>query len=133
MPESITSENEKQKHQKPPLNRRRITGEILAGAVAGFAVALPLALLIGRILVDKGVCFEEISIFIIFAITFPLLYGLASATSVYLVGTRGKQTGSFLLTSIGGFLGGFLMLVMLPLALFLSNSSNMFHTFLILS
>jgi pyruvate formate lyase activating enzyme len=34
------------------------------------------------------------------------LYGLGSAVGVYLVGSRGKQTGSFLLTLAGGLIGG---------------------------
>ena len=39
-----------------------------------------------------------------------ILYGPASAIGVYLVGSRGKQTGSFLLTLVAGFLGGCVML-----------------------
>jgi len=122
MPESLTVEKKRQRHRKPPLSLGRIGSEVLVGAVVGLAVALPLALLIGRALVGRGVCFEEIGIFAIFAVIFPLLYGLVGAAGVYLVGARGKETGSFLLTSIGGFLGGFFMLAMLPLTLSISNA-----------
>jgi len=122
MPESLTVENKRQRRQKPPLSLGRIAGEVLVGAVAGLAVALPLTLLIGRAIVEKDVCFEELAIFMIFAISFPILYGLVAATGIYLVGTRGKETGSFLMTSAGGVVGGCFMFVMLPLALFLSNA-----------
>ena len=43
MCEPITAENNKQHHQKPPRNVGRIVGEILAGATAGLAIAVPVA------------------------------------------------------------------------------------------
>ncbi len=117
MSESVTAENKEQNRQKPSLNLGRIACEILAGAVAGLAVALPVAYVIGIVLVGKGEPFFQV----IFNMVFPLLYGLGSAVGVYLVGSRGKQTGSFLRTLAGGLVGGLVMLVMLPLALFLSS------------
>ena len=51
----------------------------------------------------------------------PPVYGLGSAVGVYLVGSRGKQTGSFLLTLTCGFSGGLIMQAMLPLANYLSD------------
>ena len=114
MSESVNVENKKQNHQKPPLCVGRIACEILAGAVAGFAVAFPLTYVTGIVL--AGIDEKTGPVFIgLFFIVFPPLYGLASAVGVYLVGSRGNQTGSFLPALSGGFLGGFFMLVMLPL------------------
>jgi phage FluMu protein Com len=120
----VNIENKKQNHQKPPLNRCRIACEILAGTAAGLAV-VPLVCvacivyqryeLFGK--GDVGV-FEFMALFVIVC---PLLYGLASGVGVYLVGTRGKQTGSFILTFGFGFFGGILFMGgPLSLALFLS-------------
>ena len=57
----------------------------------------------------------------IFAYVFPPLYGLGSAVGVHLVGNRGNQTGSFLLTLAGGFLGGLLTLLMISIGINLSD------------
>jgi hypothetical protein len=38
-------------------------------------------------------------------LAFPMLYGTASSVGVYLVGSRGNETGSFLATLGGGLLG----------------------------
>jgi len=126
MSESINVENKKQNHQKPPLNLGRIAGEILAGAVAGLAVAYPVAYVIGIVLLGTDLSAVPavpavLGFQVIFDLVFPPLYGLGSAVGVYLLGSRGKQTGSFLLTLAGGLVGGIVMLVMLPLALFLSS------------
>ena len=129
MSESINIENKKQNHLKPPLSLARIAGEILAGAVAGLAVALPVAYVIGIVLLGTDLSAVPavpavpavLGFQVIFDLVFPPLYGLGSAVGVYLLGSRGKQTGSFLLTLAGGLVGGLVMLVMLPLALFLSS------------
>jgi hypothetical protein len=113
MSESVNIENKKQNRQKPPLSVGRIVCEILAGAVAGFAVAFPLTYVTGIVL--AGIDEKTGPVFIgLFFIVFPPLYGLASAVGVYLVGSRGNQTGSFLPALGCGFLGGFFMKVMLP-------------------
>ena len=41
-----------------------------------------------------------------FVIVFATLNGLGSAVGVYIVGTRGKQTGPFALTLVSGYVGG---------------------------
>ncbi len=116
MGESIDVENRKQTHQKPPLSRRRIAGEILAG----LAVAVPVLFVPGYVLLraipgEPGEhAIGTAALIIVFvSLAFPMLYGPASAIGVYVVGSRGEQTGSFLLTLVGGFLGGFVMLITL--------------------
>jgi len=46
----------------------------------------------------------------------PAVYGIAGAVGVYLLGSRGNQTGSLMLTLAFGFLAGLLKLAVLPLA-----------------
>ncbi|MBW7989157.1 MAG: hypothetical protein FVQ84_03950 [Planctomycetes bacterium] len=105
MCKSINVENKKQNLQKPPLSLARIACEILAGAVAGFAVAFPLTYVTGIVLV--GIDEKTGPVFIgLFFIVFPPLYVLGSTFGVYLVGRIGNETGSFLETLSGGFLGG---------------------------
>jgi hypothetical protein len=117
MSESINVENKKQNRQKPPLSVGRIAGEILAGTALGL-VALLVAYVTGIVLVGKvgpagsSGQLEAILFLIMFTIVFSPLYGFGSAVGVYLVGTRGKQTGSFLLTLAGGFVGA--LVVLLP-------------------
>jgi len=110
MDESINVENEKQPRQKPPLSRARITGEILAGMAAGFGAGLPVAfgylVLMGPIAQAKSCFGGIIAGGMAILVVFPAAYGLGSTVGVYLVGRRGKQTGSFLATLGGGFLGG---------------------------
>lgn len=121
MSASTNVENEKQAHQKPPPNLGRIAGEILAGTATGCAVALPVAYVTEIELVDTKAHFVAFPFLVVFVVTSTLLYGLASAVGVYLVGNIGKQTGSFLLTLGCGFLGGLVMLVMVPLTFMLSG------------
>ena len=121
MSESINVENKKQNHQKPPRSVARIASEILAGTATGLAVALPVAYVTEIVLVDTKAHFVAFEFLVMFVIVFTLLYGLASAVGVYLLGKIGKQTGSFLLTLAGGFLGGLVMLVMLTPAYLLSG------------
>jgi hypothetical protein len=115
MSESVNIENKKQNRQKPPLSLTRIIGEILAGTALGL-VALLFVYIAGIVLVDKGeyAVFGFLSIFFIF---FPPLYVLGSAVGVYLLGTRGNQTGSFQATLGFSFLGGLFMAVVLYLFL----------------
>ncbi|NQT01802.1 MAG: hypothetical protein HQ580_07265 [Planctomycetes bacterium] len=127
MSESVNIENKKQNRQKPPRSLIRIVGEILAGTVAGLAVVLLvyvtyfvyLRYILGHI--GDYVVFELLALL---DIVCPPLYGLASAVGVYLVGTRGKQTGSCLPTLAGGLLGGLLMYFMLPIALVLVSGTE---------
>ena len=119
MSESVNIENKKQNRKKPPLSRRRIACEILAGTATGLAVAYPVAYVIGAS-VDKG-CFGGIVALSKIFFVFPPVYGLGSTVGVYLLGTRGKQTGSFILTVAGGFLGGLLTLLMISIGINLSD------------
>ncbi len=120
MDESANVENEKQKRQKPPRNLGRIACEILAGAALGLAVAYPVLYVIFYVIFSanadmfKG-CFGGFAVAGIYFLACPMVYGPASTVGVYLVGTRGKQTGSFLLILVGGFLAG---LVILPVFFF---------------
>lgn len=125
MDESITAENKKQSRQKPPLSRRRIAGEILAGTATGFAIAVTVLYVTGIRLVGgrdyTGSVGQLAAVGLLVTSIFvsAMVYGLASALGVYIVGSRGKQTGSFLATLGCGFLGGPVMLGMLYPALFL--------------
>ncbi len=130
MTESITAENKKQARQKPPLNVVRIAGEIIAGTATG-ATAAALAYLffygVGYGVqiagLDEEGCMPGLAILVIAGIMYlvvPLAHGLASAVGVYLVGSRGDQTGLFLATLGFGLIGGFVMLVVLVPAAFLS-------------
>ena len=127
MSESINVENKKQNHQKPPLSRRRIACEILAGIATGFAVAVPFIYLTVYVIVraiwgeEKNLGLGGFLVVTFIFLTFPMLYGPASAVGVYLLGSRGKQTGSFMRTLTCGFLGGLIMFVVLPIAFLLST------------
>lgn len=104
MDESITADKNKQARQRPPLSIGTIAREILAGTTLGL-VALFVAYVTATAF-DDGGCFGVFGFLAIFVIVFPPLNGLGSAVSVYLLGSRGKQTGSLLVTFVGGFLGG---------------------------
>jgi len=119
MSESINVENKKQNHLKPPRSVIRIAGEILAGAAAGFAVAVPAAYVIVAGVDNGWVAGFEALVKMILVL--PPVYVLGSAVGVYLVGNIGKQTGSFLLTLGCGLLGGLVMLVMLRVLSVLSG------------
>jgi hypothetical protein len=118
MDESINVENKKQKHQKPPLSFVRIAGEILAGAAFWI---VPLLVIYGTDMIfngkgdntDSGTQLLGLGILVMFFLVFPPLAGLVRAVGVYLVGSIGKQTGSFVLTFlVGGFLDVLCMFVM---------------------
>ena len=127
MSESINVENKKQIHQKPPLSRARIAGEILAGTATGVAFAVPVLYVTVYVIV-RAIWGEEKNLglggFVVLGfilLVFPMVYGPSSAIGVYLVGRRGTQTDSFLATLGWGCLGGLVMLVMLPLVFLLSG------------
>ena len=127
MSESVNTENKKQNHQKPPRSLGRIACEILAGTATGFAVSVPVLYVI-LIVIVRSIWGEEKNLglggFVVvgfIVLVFPMLYGPASAVGVYLLGSRGKQTGSFMRALTCGFLGGLIMFVVLPIAFLLST------------
>ena len=117
MSESITAEDKKQNRQKPPLSIGRIAGEILAGIGMSFAVMMLVGFVEGIVLFG-GIGDGETRIAFMAKLSkvTPAVYGIAAAVGVYLLGSRGNQTGSFLLTLAFGFLAGLLKLAILPLA-----------------
>jgi len=110
MNEPIAIDKTKQAIQKPPISRLRIIGEILAGEGVGIAVALPIRYVFGTTdaFQSEFSGFAELSLFI--CVLLPV-YVLVSAVGVYLVGSIGKQTGSFLATLGFGFLGGIVLFI----------------------
>jgi hypothetical protein len=114
MNESISSADKKQSLQKPPLSVARIACEILAGT-AFWIVPLLVVYGSGRIFggkgnsADSGTQLLVLYILGMFIFVFPLYYVIVSTVGVYLVGTRGNQTGSFPVTLGFGFLGGLVM------------------------
>ncbi len=116
MDESITPENRKQKRQKPPLSFVRIAGEILVGSVMGFAVAVPVSYAIAYVFLyvilgappdwpeDENLGLAGFLAWGVIVLSFLILCGPVTIVGVYLVGSRGKQTGSFLATAGGLFL-----------------------------
>jgi hypothetical protein len=117
MDESIDVENEKQTHQKPPLSLARIAGEILAGIGMVFAVMMLVGCI--EVIVSFGGIGDgetRIAFMAMFSKVTPAVFGIAGAVGVYLVGSRGNQTGSLMLTLAFGFFAGLLKLAVLPLA-----------------
>ena len=113
MDESINAANKKKVHQKPPLSVIRIVCEVLIGAGVGFLAGLAGAVV--RLVlfpIASTDCFGGNVIVTLF-FTFLWVYGPASAVIVYLIGSTGKQTGSFLATLACGVLGGLGALVLL--------------------
>jgi len=121
MDESINTTNKRQILQKPPLSNSRIAGEILAGLVIGVAIALPVSYPILYVfllegLPAKGGFSGEFAAFGYLALgvsvlSFLIAYGPAVAVGIYLVGNIGKQTGSFLVTLVGGLVGAFCVFI----------------------
>ena len=105
MDNTINTANKKQNRQKPPLSLVRIVGEILVGTAMGIAVIVPAVYVIGASF-PKG-CFSGFAALGFMFLVIPPLYGIVCAVSVYIVGSIGKQTGSFLPTLGCGFLGAF--------------------------
>ena len=127
---SVDVENTRHNYQKPPLSVGRIAGEILAGTATG-ATAAAIAYLFFYAVgygakiagLSEGGCMPSLADLAIWGITLwvvPMAYGLASAVGVYLVGSRGTQTGSFLASLGFGLIGGFVMMVALIPVAFLS-------------
>ena len=123
MDESIYIANKKKAHQKPPLSVGRVVGEIITGEVTG-STAAAIAYLFFWVVshVAKGesvgggsmcdITLWDLVMMGIMLLVVPAVYGLGSAVGVYLVGSRGNQTGSFLATLGFGLIGAFVMLIM---------------------
>jgi len=115
MDESINVESEKKAPQKPPRNLGRIACEILAGAAAAAALAFSSLYVVGYGAKIAGWGEGCMDGFVILAIMFyvvPPVYVLGCAIGVYLVGSRGNQTGSLLATLGGSLLGMFVMAIL---------------------
>ena len=122
MDESTNTANKKKAHQKPPLSVSRIVYEILAGTAAGLAVAVPVAYVLAAR--SGGDCFGvgRLLAAAVGFVVIPPVYAIATAVGVYLLGSRANQKGSFLLTLVGGLVGGIGMFLLLPIvALLLSE------------
>jgi len=100
-------ERKEQNSEKPPLSKKRIVNEILAGGglgvVGGLAVGLAGAG-IGSLLAGDDE--EDIGLIAGFFIGASIGYSIGSAFGVYIVGDTGDETGSFIATLGGGLLGG---------------------------
>ncbi len=112
MDESVHVGNNGPAPQKPPLSVGRIAGEILAGTATGCAAA-GLAVLAILFVISASIARSCMPFEYLFACLGIALHGPGSAIGVYLVGSMGRQTGSFVSALGYGLLGG---LVMLPLA-----------------
>ena len=122
----------KKTRQKPPLSVLRIAGEVIAGAVMGFAIAVPVAYAVAYVMLymlyggppeDKNLGLGGFLVFGAMAFSFIILYGPATVVGVYLVGTRGNQTGSFLVTA-----GGLLLAVPVIVLLFIYKDMAEYKT-----
>lgn len=96
---------ETQAFQKPSLSRRRIAGEILSGMAVGIFAGLLGGFGFLLLPYDRGGFNGMLALAAVIENIFPAVYGPASAAGVYLIGRKGKQTGSFLLTLGCGFAG----------------------------
>jgi ABC-type Na+ efflux pump permease subunit len=120
MIESINIEDKKQNRLKPPRSVARIACEILAGAAAGLAVALPLGYVLVRIgnAAGKEDCFGGIYVLAIMCLVIPAVYVFGNAVGVYRVGKRDDEIASFSSTLSSGIVGVFVVMVvsiMLPI------------------
>ena len=100
---SENDENEDHSRQIPPLCVERIAGEILAGTALGY-IALAVVNAIAIIVCGDWGEYKVLGTVVVFLFAFPPLNGFGIAVGVYLVGSRGKQTGSFFGTLVGSFL-----------------------------
>lgn len=117
MDESVNVEDKKKNRHKPPVSFGGIAGEILAGIGMSFAVMMLVGCAEGIVFFGGiGDVETRIAFMAIFSKVTPAVYGIAGAVGVYLLGSRGNQTGSFLVTLAFGFLAGLLKLAMHPLA-----------------
>jgi len=106
MSESINIEYKK---QKPPLSVVRIVGEILISLALGI-VSMLLVFFTGFWITGSNELGDFLFL-ILFVAGSPLLFGIGCVAGVYLVGSIGKQTGSFSVSLIGGFAVGFVVLI----------------------
>lgn len=97
------AENEEREDGKPNLNAIRIGGEFLAGGVAGITAALAPVPVMYKIFRDKEA--EGASVGIYLGCTLAITYPLGNALGVYLVGNIGDESGSFLATLAGSYIG----------------------------
>ncbi len=126
MSESVSVENKEQAPQRPPLSVGRIAGEILAGTVVGFAAGLLGGLGFLICVLPSATAKDCMGGFGALAgaafFVFPAAYSLTCGVGVYLVGKRGKQTGSFLWTLGCGLAGWLVMMGMQGIILDLDQS-----------
>ncbi len=98
-------------HEEPPLSVLRIGGEILAGGAGGLAGGVLLPLMIERADPPPPNATEILGSSGCAIIVALAASPVCAATGVYLVGGIGNETGSFLATLAGAYLGGFVGLV----------------------
>jgi MFS family permease len=99
----LSADSNKTKYKKPPLNIRKIAGELLAGIAGGIIIGSISAFLFNIYY------HEELWTRLRTALMYPPIavgYLLGSAIGVYLVGNIGKETGSFKYTLGGSLLIG---------------------------
>ncbi len=109
--------NEEQARQKPPVSPPRIAGEILAGTATGLAVGYPIVYVIFGTMEGAGFfegCMGGLAAAAVYLLVCPMAYGLATVVGVYLVGSRGKQTGFLPAALAGGIIGGFVTTLLFP-------------------
>jgi hypothetical protein len=108
MCEPSNTEDDKKGHRKPPRSLARIGGEVLTGTATAAAFAFSSLYVVGFGAYSAGLgdgCMDGLMVLGIMAYTVPPFYVLGCAIGVYLVGRIGSQTGSFLATLGGAFLG----------------------------
>ena len=108
MSESVNIENENQNHHKLPLSIARITCEILAGYALG-SISLLLVFFTGFWITGSNELGDFVFL-ILFLASSPLLYGIGCASGIYLIGSIGRQTGSFSISLVAGFVAGLVAL-----------------------
>ncbi|UCE49340.1 MAG: hypothetical protein JSW47_04190 [Phycisphaerales bacterium] len=108
MSDYINVEEGKRNRQKPPRNLGRIACQILTGAGTAAALAYLSLYVVGYGAEIAGLgegCMDGFLVLGMMAYVVPPFYILGCVVGVYLVGSRGNQTGSFLATLGGVFLG----------------------------
>lgn len=108
MPESLATEKKEQSGQKPPRSVGRIAGEVLSGTATAAALVYLSLYVVGYGANSAGLgngCMDGLMILGIMAYAVPPFYVLGCAIGIHFVGSRGNQTGSFMATLGGVFLG----------------------------
>ena len=91
--------------KRPPVSNGKLTGEILAGVAAASVVSFFSWEFLNSAYADN--CMGVFSILAVFMFVIcPQILPLVSAITVYLIGSSGGKTGSFLLTVVLSILGG---------------------------